>query len=178
MNGFLSGENVPAWLWPPVFGLLDVHGLNPLKPRDQWTLDEWRLWAEFLEERGKSYATEIVRLTDESKRLRLAYALLKLKRKRGRPTKRSQIPSIGLLSITAEKKKIGRPKRSVQLTELFEQCETEFQEQKASGGTNKRMTFIRHVIDPKGTKPRFTVDRKAKRVAKGMADVSQKLTDK
>lgn len=88
----LFGESLPPgyWLlpesrrWPPLLpgGLLTGH-LYPFarKPRNQWGAEDWREYAEFLEESGAAMKRDLVAARLE------VYALRnKLRRKRGPPT--------------------------------------------------------------------------------------------
>lgn len=176
-NSFLNDSLPVVWTWPPIGGLLNPCPFDNSKPRNEWTPDEWRMWAEYLEEQGKNYATEIVRLTDERRRLYLATALRAYKRKRGRPPTIFR-PAMGLLSIAEEKKKRGRPPRSHEDIEFYELCEAEFQKRRAQGAVSKRLTFIRQILDPDGTKSKAKVEKAARAIAKRMPDFSPKYVIK
>lgn len=102
MSSFLSGfsDMFSEPRWPPNIGLLCSESLRSARdtPRAEWTIVEWRAWAEHLEKIGRSHVKELKALRRE---------ILPLRPKRvGRPLK-----SDGRTVLTRFKpaKKVGRP---------------------------------------------------------------------
>ena len=109
-----TDEAVLFWLrnhrtWPPEYprraGLLTNYEDDPVIPREEWGADEWRAYAQFLEESGASLVRDLVRFENE-----LRDARGKLTRRKVRPNSGKQGTALigGGLLWTRQRQKPGR----------------------------------------------------------------------
>lgn len=95
-----------SFIWPPKPGLLLSNRLGFItsKPRQEWTGEEWRLYAEFLEDRG----------TYQNLLLIQANSKLGRKKPKAKEVIKPQIdPSLGMIQAYLKSKpRIGRPPKT------------------------------------------------------------------
>lgn len=112
-------ERVFGPQWPP--SILKRGGLLSDSPqlyatnKDEWGVNEWRLYAEILEERGGHLRDQVVNLKKQLDKAQLGLYLAKQRasRKKSETQTNAITPTIGALSIpTVIHKQKGRPKGS------------------------------------------------------------------
>lgn len=123
-----TDEAILFWLrnhrtWPPEYprraGLLANNQDDPVIPREEWGVNEWRAYAQFLEESGASLVRDLVRFENE-----LREARGKLTRKKVKPNGGKQGTALtgGGLLWTQQRQKPGRKpsnKREVIAAEIL-----------------------------------------------------------